>query len=56
MKLRLCIAGLIALALTTVPIRGLSQSFRLAALVVSQTIDWNGNIGFIDSFDSANPN
>ena len=56
MKLKLCFVGLLALVLIGGPIRGFSQTFRLAAVIANQTIDWNGWKVMIDSFDSANPN
>src|SRR5579862_2640974 len=56
MKLKLCFASMVALILIGTPIRGFSQNFRLAAVVASQTIDWNGWKVVIDSFDSVNPN
>ena len=56
LKLKLSLPGLLAVGLVASPISSLSQTFRLAALVVNQTIDWDGWDAVIDSFDSANPN
>jgi hypothetical protein len=53
---RTCFAGVLALVLISGPIDGFSQSCRWAALVASQSIDWNGWMVLVDSFDSSDPN
>ncbi len=55
MRLKRCFTELIGLVLIGAPMLGVSQTFRLAAMVANQTIDWNGWKVVINSFDSANP-